>query len=137
MAKAELKTKENEASVEDFLNKIADENIRQDCQRIAALMEKATDAAPKMWGANIIGIGLQHLKYESGRELDWLEIGFSPRKANLTLYGLTLDSGLMTHLGKHTTGKGCLYLKKISDIDEKVLEKLVEKSVENIRKGKK
>lgn len=137
MAKAELKTKKTEASVEDFLSQIADENVRKDCQKISEMMEKATSAKPEMWGAAIVGFGSRAVKYASGRELDWMEIGFSPRKVNLTLYlnlGEGWDEDLMPKLGKHKTGKGCLYFKRLSDIDEKVLEKLIEKSVENIRK---
>jgi len=138
MAKAELKTKETEGNVEDFLNSVADENVRQDCRKIAEMMEKATGAKPKMWGANIVGFGQRHLKYESGRELDWLEIAFSPRKANLTLYvidGSENQSELLKNLGKHKIGKGCLYIKRLSDVNAAVLEELIEKSVENIRKN--
>ena len=133
---AELKTKQTEASVEDFFNGIADENIRNDSLKITELMEKVTGEKSKMWGTSIIGFGNQHLKYESGRELDWMEIGFSPRKTNLTLYGLNLDlnADLLAKLGKHKTGKGCLYFKKLSDIDEQVLEQIIEKSVEKIRR---
>ncbi len=137
MAKAEIKTKENEASVEDFLNAAADETVRTDCRKIVALMEKATGAKPKMWGASIVGFGSRHIKSESGREVDWMEIGFSPRKVNLTLYlniGGGWDEKLLSKLGKHKLGKGCLYFKRLSDVDEKVLEKLIEKSVENIRR---
>ena len=134
---AELKTKETTASVTDFLNDIADEKVRADSEKISALMEKATGAKPKMWGASIVGFGTHHLKYESGREIDCMEIGFSPRKQNLTLY-LTYDGGwdenLLSKLGKPKLGKGCLYFKQLSDVDENVLEQLVEKSVENIRR---
>ncbi len=138
MAKAELKTKQTQANVEDFFDAIADETVRDDCRKIAALMEKATSAKAKMWGAGIVGFGERHLKYASGRELDWMEIGFSPRKANLTLY-LTLGEGwdedLLSNLGKHKTGKGCLYFKRLGDVNEEVLEKIIEKSVENIRRN--
>lgn len=137
MAKAEIKTKENEASVEDFFNTVADENVRADCRKISAMMEKATGAKPKMWGAAIIGFGNRHIKSASGREVDWLEVGFSPRKANLSLY-LNTDGGwdenLLSKLGKHKVGMGCLYVKRLSDVDEKVLNKLIEKSVANIGK---
>lgn len=137
MAKAELKTKKTEASVEDFLNSIADENVCDDSKKVAAMMENATGAKPKMWGAAIIGFGIRFLKYESGRELDWMEIGFSPRKANLTLY-LTnceaMDDNLLENLGKYKTGKGCLYFKRLSDVRTEVLEQLIERSVENIRR---
>ncbi len=134
---AELKTKETAASVKDFFSEIADEKVRQDCEKISALMEKATGAKPKMWGASIVGFGNRHLKSAAGREVDWLEIGFSPRKANLTLYlniGEGWDEDLLSQLGKHKLGKGCLYFKRLSDIDETVLEQLIENSVENIRR---
>lgn len=130
---AELKTRENDASVEEFFNAIADENVRRDSRRISELMRDATDAAPKMWGDSIVGFGKQHLKYASGRDLEWLVIGFSPRKQNLTLYlstGEAWDENLLSRLGKHKTGKGCLYIKKLSDVDENVLRELIEKSVE-------
>jgi len=136
---AELKTKETNASVADFLNDIADEKIREDCKKIAGLMQKATGARAKMWGASIIGFGNRHLKSESGREVDWMEIGFSPRQQNLTLYlniGEGWDEDLLSKLGKHKLGMGCLYFKRLSDVDEKILEKLIEKSVKNIRKNK-
>lgn len=138
MAKAELKTKKTDESAEDFINKIADEKVRADAEKIVEMMEKATDAKPKMWGASIVGFGERLLKYESGRELDWMEIGFAPRKANLTLYlniGEGWDEELLEKLGKHKLGKGCLYIKRLSDVDEKVLENLIEKSVENIRRN--
>lgn len=136
MAKTELKTKQTETSVEEFLNSIEDEKVLADCRKISAMMEKATGAKPKMWGTNIVGFGERLLKYESGRELNWMEIAFSPRKANLTLYvvdGSETQNELLEKLGKHKTGKGCLYLKRLSDVDEKVLEELIEKSVERIR----
>ncbi len=134
---AELKTKETAASVKDFFSEIADEKVRQDCEKISALMEKATGAKPKMWGASIVGFGNRHLKSAAGREVDWLEIGFSPRKQNLTLYlniGEGWDEDLLSKLGKHKLGMGCLYFKRLSDVDETVLEKLIENSVENIRR---
>lgn len=87
MAKAELKTKKGEASVEDFINTVTDEEKRKDSFAILQLMQKATGDKPKMWGTSIIGFGNVQLKYESGRELDWFKMGFSPRKQNLTLYG--------------------------------------------------
>ncbi len=133
---AELKTKETEASVEDFLNEIADENVREDCKKISAMMETATGARAKMWGASIVGFGNRHIKSASGREVDWMEIGFSPRKANLTLYlniGEGWDEDLLSKLGKHKLGKGCLYFKRLNDVDEMVLKGLIKKSVENIR----
>jgi hypothetical protein len=137
MAKTELKTKQTEASVEDFLNGVEDEKVREDCRKISAMMSEATASEPKMWGANIVGFGSQHLKYASGRELDWLIVGFSPRKANITLY-LTYaeewNEELLAKLGKHKTGKGCLYFKRLKDVDEDVLRKLIDESVK--RTGK-
>lgn len=133
---AELKTKENDASVEDFLNKVTDENRRADCLKIVDLMSKATDAKPKMWGDSIVGFGKRKMHYSTGRELDWLIIGFSPRKQNLTLYlniGEGWNQDLLSKLGKHKAGMGCLYIKRLSDVDEKVLEKLIKVSAEKAK----
>ena len=127
---AELKTKENEASVEDFLNGVDDEQKRADCKRIAELMQKATGSKPKMWGDSIVGFGKQIAKYSTGREVEWLKIGFSPRKQNIALYGCRLKEDLLSKLGKHKTGKGCLYLKKLSDVDENVLTEMINRSAE-------
>lgn len=134
---AELKTKKTNASVADFLNEIADERVREDCKKIAGLMQKAADSEPKMWGKNIIGFGNRRLKYASGRELDWMIVGFSPRKANLTLYlstGENWNEDLLSKLGKHKTGKGCLYFKRLSDVNEEVLTEMIKESVERTRK---
>ena len=135
---AELKTKKTEASVEDFLNKIKDEETRQDCFEITKIMKQVTRSDPKMWGSSIIGFGSRHLKYASGRELDWMLIGFSPRKANITLYlpgGVEKHTALLKKLGKYTTGKGCLYIKKLKDVDAKVLKELVSESVQSVKKS--
>lgn len=132
MAKADLKTKATEASVEEFLNGVGDAQVRADCRKLAELMADATNAAPKMWGTNIIGFGTQNLKYASGRELEWMITGFSPRKANITLYlssGEEWNTELLSKLGKHKTGKGCLYFKRLADVDETVLRKLIDESV--------
>jgi Domain of unknown function (DU1801) len=132
---AELKTKLNDASVETFLASV-DESRRQDCAVVLALMQKVTKSPPKMWGTSIIGFGTYTYKYESGREGDWPLVSFSPRKQNLTLYimaGFVEYEGLMKILGKHTTGKSCLYIKQLSDVDLKVLEKLVKASVEYMK----
>jgi Domain of unknown function (DU1801) len=129
MAKAELKTKETETSVDEFLNALDDETVKNDCKIIAEMMTKATDSAAKMWGTNIIGFGSQLLKYESGRELDWLIIGFSPRKTDISLYGITLKEDLLAKLGKHKTGKSCLYIKNLSNIDLEVLKEMIKISV--------
>ena len=135
---AELKTKVNKASVDKFLKTVKDESIREDCYKILELMQKATKAEPKMWGTSIVGFGSYHYKYASGREGDWMLIGFSPRKQNLTLYimsGFDEYDGLMKKLGKHSTGKSCLYIKKLNDIDIKVLKELVTKSVKHMQKS--
>lgn len=134
MAKAELKTKKNEASVEDFLNGISDEQKREDSKKISALMQKITGEEPKMWGDSIVGFGTYHYKYESGREGDWMRIGFSPRKANLTLYimdGFEKYDELMSNLGKYKTGKSCLYIKRLSEIDLKILNELIKESTKH------
>lgn len=138
MANAELKTKINDASVEEFLNGVADGQQRDDAYRVLELMREVTGEEPKMWGTAIIGFGRHHLKYASGRELDSTLVGFSPRKASLTLYitdGFDKYDEYMAKLGKHTTGKSCLYIKRLSDIDETVLRDLVAASVENVKNG--
>ncbi len=132
MANANNKTQITEASAEDFLNAVADEQQRADSFKIDEIMRRVTGKKPKMWGPGIIGYGLRHLKYDSGREMDWMVIGFSPRKGNLTLYvGLGSDNSYddqLERLGKHKTGKGCLYINKLSNIDEAVLEELISAS---------
>jgi len=129
---AELKTKLNDASVEDFLNTIEDDQKRRDCFEIMKIMKQAAKAEPKMWGSSIVGFGSYHYKGASGREGDWLLTGFSPRKQNITLYimgGFDGHQGLMKKLGRHSTGKACLYIKKLEDVDTKVLKELVSESV--------
>lgn len=129
---AELKTRPNDSSVIDFLNGVADEQQRADSFELVELFKKALKEEPKMWGTAIIGFGKQYIKYASGRALDWMVTGFSPRKGNLTLYilgGLTEQDELLNSLGKHKTGKGCLYIKRLTDIDKNVLEKLIVLSV--------
>jgi hypothetical protein len=136
MAKAELKTKKTEANIDDFIESIESEAVRDDCCKLIELMKKATDAEPKMWGANIVGFGYRRLKYASGRELDWMQIAFSPRKANITLYlnlGEGWDTNLLSNLGKHKTGKGCLYVKSLKDVNLEVLDELIKKSAENAK----
>ena len=133
---AELKTKATRASVSAFLETIPDANRRRDCKALVRMMKKATKARPKMWGSSIVGFGDVHYKYDSGRELDWFRAGFSPRKDALTLYltsgaGWRNHAGLMSKLGKHKTGKGCLYIKQLSDVDVKVLERLIGRSVKS------
>src|SRR5688572_24725632 len=127
MAKSyELKTKKNDASVDDFLNFIEDEQKRKDCFEIAKMMEKATKQKPKMWGPSIVGFGEYHYLYESGHEGDMCKIGFSPRKGNITLYIMqSFDSPLYKKLGKFKTSKACLYIKKLADVDKGVLQELI------------
>jgi len=129
---ADLKTKMTDENVTAFLHKIDDEKRREDCFTIVDLMREATGAEPKMWGAAIIGFGDSRYTLSDGSQNDWFVIGFSPRKANLTLYvGLGGDdfSPLLNKLGKHTTGKGCLYIKKLSDVDMPTLKAIIEQSV--------
>jgi hypothetical protein len=133
---AELKTKATTASVADFIDAVGDEERRKDCRTVAKIMQKATGAKPKMWGPSIIGFGDHRYKYETGRELDWFLAGFSPRKRDLTLYimpGFDRYPDLMASLGRHSTGKSCLYVKRLADIDTKVLEKLVTESVKHMK----
>ena len=130
---AEIKTKVNDASVEEFLSKVEDEQKRQDCFEIVKLMKQVTKKEPKMWGPAIIGFGSYHYKYESGREGDMPQIAFSPRKQNLTLYigvGDSSDNPLLKKLGKYTTGKVCLYIKKLADVDRHILQELIADSFE-------
>lgn len=134
MAKVELKTKETGASVSEFINSIENSQQKEDSKAIDKLMQELTGDMPKMWGASIVGYGSETLKYESGRELDWFKIGFSPRKQTMTLYVIKAEedkySDLLSKLGKHTVSKGCLYFKKLSDIDENVLRQLIIRSLE-------
>jgi hypothetical protein len=133
---SELKTKVNDASVKDFINSIEDGLKRKDCFEISKIMESVTKAKPKMWGASIIGFGSYHYVGKSGREGDWMLTGFSPRKQNLTLYlsgGLNAEKELLKQLGKHKTSGGCLYIKKLEDVDKKVLKQLVAVSVKKMK----
>jgi hypothetical protein len=133
---AELKTKLTDKSFESFLNGIENEEKRKDCFEIAKMMGDATGAPAKMWGGSILGFGNQHLIYDSGRELDWFIIGFSPRKANIALYIGEKSPELMKKLGKYKTGASCLYINKLADIDTSVLKLLMKESVGRIKKGK-
>jgi hypothetical protein len=130
---AELKTTRNEGDVEAYLNSVENEKKRQDSFTVLELMEKVTGQEPKMWGESIVGFGSYRYKYESGREGDWFLTGFAPRKQNLTLYimpGFERYDELMQSLGKYKTGKSCLYINKIEDIDLGTLEELVRESVQ-------
>lgn len=133
---AELKTKKNEASVEDFLNTVENEKNRSDSFTIINLMHEVTGEEPTMWGDSIIGFGSYTYRYASGRTGEWMVTGFSPRKQNLTIYimpGFEQYDDLLSRLGKYTTGKSCLYIKKLEDIDQDVLRELVRLSVEYMK----
>lgn len=133
---AEQKTKPTEQSVESFLDQVADEKVRDDCYELINLMKKVTGSEPKMWGPSIIGFGEYHYKYDSGHEGDSCLTGFSPRKQNISLYVMPgfEHTDLQDKLGKYKAGKGCLYIKKLDDVDRKVLEGLIKQSVEFLRK---
>ncbi len=135
MLMTELKTKLNNASVDEFLNSIRDEQVRKDCWTILEIMQKATKAKPQMWGSSIVGFGTYHYKYASGREADWMLTAFSPRKQNITLYIMSGFEGydeLMAQLGKHACGKSCLYIKRLSDVHVPTLRKLIKASVKHM-----
>jgi hypothetical protein len=128
---AELKTRPNGRSVEAFLRSVQDEHERRDARTLLRLMRKATGAAPEMWGDTIVGFGRYHYKGRSGREGEWFLTGFSPRKQNLTLYimpGFDRYGELLKKLGRHKTGKSCLYIKSLSDVHLPTLETLIRQS---------
>jgi hypothetical protein len=134
---AEPKTKLTDEKVDNFLNKIPDEQKRKDSFAILELMKEITKCEPRMWGTSIVGFGTYHYVYASGREGDWPMTGFSPRKQNLTLYimpGFSKYDDLMKKLGKHSIGKSCLYIKRLSDIDMPTLKKLVQESFKRMKK---
>ena len=123
---AELKTRATRGSVEAFLEKAAKDERLEDCRSLVRLMQQATRAEPKLWGPSIVGFGDIHLVYESGRELDWFKIGFSPRKPDLVLYGLSPEAASLEKLGKHRHGKGCVYIRRLADVDVSVLRQLIQ-----------
>ena len=139
---SEIKTKVNKANVVKFLNTIKDGEKRTDCLLISKMMEKATKSKPEMWGASIVGFGRRKYKYASGKEAEWMVIGFSPRKQNIVLYGLKIfkmtagglkekrkENDFLLKLGKYKEGGGCLYINKLSDINRKELEKIIRLAV--------
>ncbi len=133
---ADQKTKPTNVSVADYLNTIENEQVRQDCWAILNIMEEATNAKAQMWGPSIIGFGMYHYVYASGREGDSMQIGFSPRKQNITLYilgGFEQYDKLIASLGKCTRGKGCIYIKRLSDIDISTLKELIQKSITRVK----
>ncbi len=132
----ELKTKKNDASVAEFLEAVENEDRRSDSYDVLKIMEEITGEPAKMWGATIVGFGSYHYVYASGKEGDWMVTGFSPRKQAMTLYimaGFDRHDELMAQLGKFTIGKSCLYLKRLSDVDEFVLRELITASCDHMK----
>lgn len=136
---AELKTQPNDGSVETFLESVENERRREDAFAVLDVMKRVTGEESVMWGPSIVGFGSYHYRYDSGREGDWFVAGFSPRKQSLTIYimgGFSKHGELMARLGKHKTGKGCLYINSLDDVDMEVLEELIRASVEHVsRRG--
>jgi hypothetical protein len=135
---SELKTRQNEGNVEDFLNSIEDERKRKDAFILLEIMKTITGEEPKMWGPSIVGFGSYHYKYDSGREGDWFRTGFSPRKQNLSLYimdGVEKYQDLLARLGKHKIGKSCLYVNKLADVDLEVLREMIRQSMREKKMG--
>lgn len=133
--KAKLKNDVTESSVEDFLKSEKDASRRVDCQQLVSIMSKLTGEKPKMWGPSMVGFGTYHYKYDSGREGEYFIMGFSPRKQNITVYALSgWDETELKQLGKHSTGKSCLYIKSLSDIKISLLEKLLADSLKKMSK---
>jgi len=134
---SELKTKVNDASVQKFLEGVDNESKRKDCEEILTMMQEATGCEPKMWGASMIGFGSYHYKYDSGREGDFMLVGFAPRKSNISVYiipGFSDYESELEKLGKHKTGKSCLYINKLEEVDKNVLQHLISDSVVRMRK---
>ena len=133
---SDLKTRPTASSVDAFIDAVDDENKRADCRDVARMMAEITGAEGVMWGASIVGFGDYHYRYASGREGDFFEAGFSPRKRALTIYvmaGFSEYEDLLGRLGKYTTGKSCLYVKRLSDVDLDVLREMLTRSVAYIR----
>lgn len=136
---AEIKTKPTNQKAEDFLNTIGNEEKRKDAFKLLDIMKEVTGEEPLMWGPSIIGFGSYHYKYASGREADWMLTGFSPRKNNLTVYimqGFDRYDQYLAKIGKHKTGKSCLYVKSLDDLDLDVLKSLITESVEYMKNKK-
>ncbi len=134
----ENKTKATKLSVSAFIDALTDPARCTDAKELVKLMQRASGEKPKLWGPSIVGFGSSHYKYDSGREVDVPLISFSPRKAALVLYNMMGHSeakALLAKLGKHTTGKGCLYIKKLADVDRTVLEMLIRNAVAHYRDG--
>jgi len=131
---AENKTKPTKISVAEFIDAITDQGRRADAKALVKLMQKASGEKPTMWGPSIIGFGSHHYVYDSGREGDMPLIAFSPRKSATVLYGLSDAEALLPKLGKHTRGKSCVYIKKLADVDQKVLETMAAKAIAGRRR---
>ena len=134
---ADLKTKQNDASVTDFLDQIENKQRQTDCRELLKMFSEVTGEPAKMWGENMIGFGKYHYKYKSGHEGDWFLTGFSPRKQNLTIYimtGFEKYNDILENLGKFKTSSSCLYVKKLEDINREELSKLIRRWVEDLRK---
>ena len=133
---AKMKTTPTRASVDAYIDAVEDEQKRADCRAVAAMMAEVTGAPARMWGPSIVGFGTYHYRYASGREGDFMETGFAARKRAITLYimaGFSEYGDLLAKLGKHDTGKSCLYVKRLADVDQSVLREMVERSVAWIR----
>jgi uncharacterized protein DUF1801 len=136
MVKYEAKTKETDVSVDAFLDAIPDEGRREDAKKVRAMMERISGYPARMWGPNIVGFGRYHYRYDSGHEGEAGRIGFSPRARELVLYlvgGFPRHQALMDRLGKYRTGKSCLYVKRLSDVDQSVLEELIAEALAYMR----
>ena len=132
-----MKTIKNQDSVSAFIDKVEDEQKREDCRTLMKIMRRITGSQAAMWGSSIVGFGSYHYRYASGREGDFFLTGFSPRKQNLTVYvmpGFSQYGSLMQKLGKHKLGKSCLYMKKLEDVDVQVLTSLIDESVQEMRR---
>ncbi|MGD8395684.1 MAG: DUF1801 domain-containing protein [Candidatus Eiseniibacteriota bacterium] len=135
---SEPKTRKTRASVTAFLDAIQDPETRRDCRTLARMMREITGARAAMWGESMVGFGSYHYRYASGREGDWFLAGFSPRRQNLTIYimaGFSGSARLLGRLGRHRTGKACLYVKRLADVDLDVLRELIERSVDAKRRS--
>lgn len=133
---ATLKTQKNQASVDDFLATVKDAEMQSDCRKLIAIMQQASGEQACMWGQSMVGFGSYHYRYASGREGDWFLVGFAPRKRELSIYimpGFTAYDDFLQKLGKHKTGKSCLYVRRLADIDIAVLQQLIESSVRDMR----
>ena len=138
MAKTKVKTAPTDRSVAEFVDNIADEGQRADSRALIGLMRKVTKAEPRMWGPGIVGFGSYRYKYGSGREGEWFLAGFSPRKGTMTLYitaGVERYPALLAKLGKHKTGRACLYVKRLADVDMRILTEMVQQSVKSMREA--